>query len=88
MRRETGDFISPHGRGDGRFLKRITAILSQGACLLGRFDAFGDDAHVQDPRQLDDHPRDGLCVVSLHQLVHEGVIDFQGIEGKATEIRE
>src|ERR1035437_8731094 len=59
----------------------------EGVELVGGFDAFGDDADADGVGEVGDHLDEGSAA-GLVDLVGEGGVDLDGIDGKVLEVGE
>jgi len=53
-----------------------------------RFHALGDHRQPQAMRQRDDRHDDGPAFGALHDFAHEGLVDFQPVDGEALEVAQ
>jgi len=61
--------------------------LEEGELLLC-FDALGDDAQLKVSAHIDYGPHDGRVIWIEGDLTHEGLVDFQDINGKPAKIAQ
>lgn len=83
-----GDFCGWNGAAEEKSLSEGAAKFAQVGPLFLGFDAFGQRAHFEVARELDDGGDDAGVFFAVRQITHKGAVDFQGLDGHVFEAIE
>lgn len=83
-----GKKLRREGQADDVALHLFTPLACE-ECLLRRsLHAFGDDGELHAVAEGDDGAHDGCIVRVVGQAAHEGLVDFEEVQGQAFEVAE
>lgn len=77
-----GALFSGERMAEVEALRLAAALVKEEIVLFAGFDPFGDDALMESLAHVDDGAGHGGSVGVSGNLVNEGTIDFEGVDGK------
>jgi hypothetical protein len=85
VREERGERVGGLGAGEEVSLVVVASELLEAVELLGLFDAFGDGFEADAVCELHDGVHELDAVALAGEVVDEGLVDLQGVDGQVSQ---